>query len=271
MADMKDSIDSIIPAEVSELIEESQKIHGWIQKLAGLRDETTPAVYEKVDADYTARLGDVTSRLAEHQADLSKTLEKRRTGAERLRAERDEQAAELEEAKLRFAVGEYGSEEWDKQRGRIERGLQSLKDRLASEDAALEELEAILASIPGEGEAAPEEREKQPVWMKRDEPGETAPEDAPGAEIEADEAGGDDVAEKDVEETSPGEGRIVAAAEESARSTDGAAESRETRTEEGEYLDELEFLESLSLEEADRFDAVSAMLDEEEGGKGGSE
>ena len=33
-----------------------------------------------------------------------------------------------------------------------------------------------------------------------------------------------------------------------------------------EFMDELEFLESLSLDDADSFDAVSAMLDEDEGG-----
>jgi len=31
-----------------------------------------------------------------------------------------------------------------------------------------------------------------------------------------------------------------------------------------EFMDELEFLESLSLDDADNFDAVSAMLDEDE-------
>ncbi|MCL7972805.1 MAG: hypothetical protein M8866_12070, partial [marine benthic group bacterium] len=35
-----------------------------------------------------------------------------------------------------------------------------------------------------------------------------------------------------------------------------------------EFMDELEFLESLSLDDADSFDAVSAMLDEDESGSG---
>ena len=36
----------------------------------------------------------------------------------------------------------------------------------------------------------------------------------------------------------------------------------------GDFMDELEFLESLSLDDADNFDAVSAMLDEDEGESG---
>ena len=38
-----------------------------------------------------------------------------------------------------------------------------------------------------------------------------------------------------------------------------------------EFMDELEFLESLSLDDADSFDAVSAMLDEDEDSEGDGE
>lgn len=251
MADTKQSTDSAIPGEVTELIGESQKIQGWIEKLTELQDETTPTVYEKVHTDYRARLVEVTSRLSEHRSDLSRTLDKRRAGVEKLRADRDEQAADLEEAKLRFAVGEYGSDEWDERREGVERGLQSLKDRLAAEDATLEELEAIFSSIPPEGgtpEGAKEtaERPAKIVSAAADEA--EAAEDAP--------------AEKSEE---------AAAAARKARPQDETAKgSGETEGDDGEYLDELEFLESLSLEESDRFDAVSAMLDEEEGGEGSS-
>jgi hypothetical protein len=38
-----------------------------------------------------------------------------------------------------------------------------------------------------------------------------------------------------------------------------------------EFMDELEFLESLSLDDADSFDAVSAMLDEDKDSEGDGE
>ena len=41
-------------------------------------------------------------------------------------------------------------------------------------------------------------------------------------------------------------------------------EATEEPQEAAEFMDELEFLESLSLDDTDSFDAVSAMLDEEE-------
>ena len=288
MADTKQSTDPVVPAEVMELIAESQKIQGWIDKLAELQDETTPAVYEKVHTDYKVRLGTVTSRLSEHRSDLSRSLDERRTGAEALRAERDERAAELEEAKLRFAVGEYVSEEWDKQRESIEGQLESLKDRLSTEDTGLEELATILASIPdGDGEVSAEELETVTAgWQAQleakdvavaEEEVDAAAEAEPEvgeAELEAAEAELGEaepeaveppVAESDVAEEPSEETAEVAGAEEPPR--DGGSAD----TEDGEYLDELEFLESLSLAESERFDAVSAMLEEEEGGKGGSE
>ena len=290
MADTKQSTDPVVPAEVTELIAESQKIQGWINKLAELQDETTPAVYEKVHTDYKVRLGTVTSRLSEHRSDLSRAVDERRTGAGALRAERDERAAELEEAKLRFAVGEYVSEEWDEQRGSIEGQLESLKDRLSTEDAGLEELETILASIPdGDGEVSTDELEKVAAgWQAQletkdvaaaaaEEEVDAAAEARPEvgeAELEAAEAELDEaepeaveppVAESGVAEEPSEKTADVAVAEESPQ------EGGSADTEDGEYLDELEFLESLSLAESDRFDAVSAMLEEEEGGKGGSE
>jgi chromosome segregation ATPase len=288
MADTKRSTDPVVPAEVTELIDESQKIQGWIDKLAELQDETTPAVYEKVHTDYKVRLGAVTSRLSEHRSDLNRALDERRPGAEALRAELDERAAELEEAKLRFAVGEYVSEEWDEQRGSIEGQLESLKDRLSTEDAGLEELETVLGSIPdGDGDLSAEELatvaagwqaklQTEDVAASEEEteppPAAEEPEvvdaelEAAEAELEAAEAELDeaelDEAEPEAVEPSVAESGV---AEESPR------EGGSAKSEDGEYLDELEFLESLSLAESDRFDAVSAMLEEEEGGKGSSE
>jgi hypothetical protein len=49
--------------------------------------------------------------------------------------------------------------------------------------------------------------------------------------------------------------------------TEPAADEREP----AEFMDELEFLESLSLDEPDNFDAVSAMLDEDDGASGDDE
>jgi len=98
------------------------------------------------------------------------------------------------------------------------------------------------------------------------EPGGEGPADAPaeepaGTATEAADTGTDEASES---EAAPHDKQApsAVAAEETAPAPEDVA---------GDYLDELEFLESLSLEEAERFDAVSAMLDEDESGNGKKE
>ncbi len=273
--------DSVIPAEVSGLIDESQRIQGWIARLAEFEKETSPAVYEKVLTDYQSRLSGVTGKLAAHRVDLVGTLERNRADVESLRGERSEHAADLEEAKLRHAVGELADSDWEKRRSSIDGKLTSLDDRISARDATVTELESIISAIPAEGE---EGAAKIPAWMSGVEKETEREPEADEATAEAGPASEDEEADSEADE----EEIAVALAEEEpddeevARAVEGhgaggapeaeeAAASDEAPADEDEYLDELEFLESLSLEESDRFDAVSAMLEEDEGGKRASE
>ncbi len=272
--------DSVIPAEVSGLIDESQQIQGWIARLADFEKETSPAVYEKVLTDYQSRLTGVTGKLAAHRVDLVGSLERHRTDVESLRSERDEQAADLEEAKLRHAVGEIADSDWESRRSSIDGKLESLNDRISAHDATVAELESIISAIPAEGEEGEEGAAKVPTWMsgagKEAVESEPAEEAEPSGEAEADDEPSavedeDEIAVA-VAEEEPGDDEAGRPSED--RGGAGVAreaEEGEAPADEDEYLDELEFLESLSLEESDRFDAVSAMLEEDEGGKRASE
>ncbi len=81
---------------------------------------------------------------------------------------------------------------------------------------------------------------------------------------------GEEVAE--VEETREADPAAEVSEEEAVgepeEDTEAEAEPLPDEAEPGEFMDELEFLESLSLDDADQFDAVSAMLDEEEADSG---
>ncbi len=83
-----------------------------------------------------------------------------------------------------------------------------------------------------------------------------ADEDGEVAELEA------EVPEEEAVAEAGGESDVEAAEQEA------EAEPLPDEAEPGEFMDELEFLESLSLDDADQFDAVSAMLDEEEADSG---
>jgi len=250
MADKKNNDSAVIPSEVRELIQESQKIQGWVERLADHSAEARPEVFDKVRQDYDKRLQAVNGQLSQHRVQLEGSLETRRGEVESLRSDRDEHQAELEEAKLRHAVGEFGDSEWKKRQGNISESLDALDELLEEEESTVSELDAIIGSI---GSAGPR--------LVVDE----IEDAASGAEPHA--------AEEPAEERTEPEPAVdaVAAAVEDQTATLETSESQSESDDAdagGEYLDELEFLESLSLGDSDRFDAVSAMLEDEDGGKG---
>lgn len=275
--------DLVVPQEVLTLLEERTKVRGWLEKLQQFRREASSPVFERVQADYRGRLEAVNARLTEHRADLESSVARHRGRVEELQGDRDEKAAALEEAELRFRVGEYPQSEWDRRRSEAERAIQGLDAELKEERGALAELEKVLGDLVSERRAEPV-GPREEVGTEVAEP-EARPGWGPGPEREAAEreaapswpaalARGD-AAVGGAAETVPS-GREGPATPETGRGPVRPAGADEVvEEEEGEYVDELEFLESLSLEEAGRFDAVSLMLDEteegEEEGKEGGE
>ncbi|MFQ5690203.1 MAG: hypothetical protein ACE5HQ_08015 [Gemmatimonadota bacterium] len=234
--------EKIVPPEVMDLLEERSRIEAWLARLQELEADATPAVYEKVRSDYRERLSVANARLTEHQAELESSVAERRSRVDGLRADRERRAGELEEAKLRYTVGEFEEADWERRRTEAESALEELDQRLESASQALHELEGVLAALASSGTGSPSPAAGE--WTDIVEP--AAPGASPGDtpdELAATDEG--------AAEESPAELGAV--------DDDGAGSEAENDG----YLDELEFLESLSLEDSERFDAVSLMLDEE--------
>lgn len=282
MMEREEGIETLVPDEVLELLEERRRVQGWMEKLHELQAETTPTVYQKVRTDYEGRLREMNGRLAEHRSDLESSVARHRSRVEKLQAERDEAATRLEEAELRHRVGEFAEDEWERRRGEGEAAIGELDASLSHQREALARLERILEDlVSGRREAVETEAADTETG------GDDAPARAAGAGADADVRSGTDDAratgpeERLVKDWGSGGRRLVAdassaeeprSAEESRSRAGGGAGAADAPVEEdvaGEeaaagYLDELEFLESLSLDDAERFDAVSLMLDENE-------
>lgn len=294
MSNASDIKGTVVPAEVSDLISESQTIQGWMDRLAGHQNEADPAVFDRVRTDYQGRLDKVTAKLVQHRSKLVASLESRQKEVDSLQADRDTQAGHLEEARLRHAVGEFSDSQWDEARGNIEGSLSEVDELLGMEAGAVSELAAIIDSIgeggtPSASSTGPDsgaEEEFVAAVQSQAAPDATADQDGDedGHEAVGDgdheeaEAVADDARESDADESAEaGEEEDDVEITVEAEDDDPTAAVTETENETaeataevsdgegGEYLDELEFLESLSLDEPDRFDAVSAMLDEDEG------
>lgn len=253
--DQEGGAETIVPGEVLELLEERSRIQGWLDRLAELRAETTPAVHEKVKGDYEQRLQSVNGRLAEHRSDLETSAARHRSRVEKLQEEHDAAATRLEEAELRYRVGEYAEDDWERHREEGEAKARDLEAQLDREREALATLERVLGELVTGRRAAAE-----------------APSEDGGAEAEETRAPPSEAGAEAEAEASEAAVASAEAADDPARAGDPSADAADASGEAvddaaADYLDELEFLESLSLDETDRFDAVSAMLDEEKGGE----
>lgn len=271
MTDRDDRKATVVPEEVLELLEQRAQIEGWLDKLREIRDDCTPEVYEKVRSDYAGRLGDVNGRLAEHRSELESSLERHRARVEELEGGRAEAAAKLEEAKIRFRVGEYGDGEWEKRRAESEAKIEGLDADLNEERDALSALEKVLGDLAGGGPSTPDTPERREEGPPSEE------EDLVkgwgggrrGLVTASEENGGQQPAGAKASGAATGSSRRSSGteAEEVAQpaATGSPSETLDVPEEESDdYLDELEFLESLSLDDAEHFDAVSLMLDENE-------
>ncbi len=334
----KQKSQDVIPKKITELLEHRATLGKWLAKLEELSGTVRPEVYDRVRGDYEERLRSQEAELTAHRSEMETALEEHKTRVTVLESDRDDRAAELEEAQLRFAVGEFKEAEFRKHKSEHEERLASLDAELKSDQDALTKLEEVVGvlsslraaasgSAVAEGAAEPEPsgsaEKTDPTWgtargrpeqgvegavektksaaaaaavavadaraaeaaeeaiLESEEvgaePEETAgPEGGEDAEArwrealeaskprEAEAAQAEEAAEPSTEET-PAETEVAAeaVADDSAESIVESPADAAAKAEGGDYLDDLEFLESLSMDEIDRLDAVSAMLDEE--------
>ena len=147
-ASEKDTVET-----VEKLLTERRKVSGWLAALAARRAETSPAVYERVRDDYTAKLEKVQAKLVAASdavqvaaADLAGRLTDKEEGVAK---KRDERA----EAELRAAVGEYNEREWERRRTKLDDDLAVVtgeRDALRDE---LRKLRTVLDEVMSSGDA----------------------------------------------------------------------------------------------------------------------
>ena len=259
----------MIPEAIQGLLEKRRTFQGWLSRLDELGGEFRPAVAEKVRTDYAGRLAEVETELEGHRSELEAVLAERTEAAENVAEEHDARSAELEETQLRHAVGEFDDEEWERRRAEHQAGIDEIEAELTTQRSAVEALETVLAELVGTG-AGPAEVVSVAPEAEAVEVAEEGGEE----EAEDQDAAGDawmtrplDESETEVEDAvedvAAAEPADTAEAEEPAAAESEAEAPLDQGEPEEEFMDELEFLESLSLDDAENFDAVSAMLDED--------
>jgi hypothetical protein len=283
--------DLVIPDAIRTLLERRAQYMEWLAKLDDLGGKYRPEVAKRVRADYRDRLTGVEDELHGHREELETSLSQRQGQLAGFEQRHNVCAAELEEAELRHQVGEFDEGEWENRKEAHELEIAEVTSALNVEREAVAELGAVLLQVTAPSEAAATRRVEPGAWS---EPG-GVPSRRPVAETfpaSGKEPVGEAVVEELVEELVEEEsstdvleaaeevlGDLGAVIEETAdpeaaeevveQIVEETTEPEELITEEkgsgdgDEFLDELEFLESLSLDDPESFDAVSRMLEEE--------
>lgn len=229
-----------VSAEMRSLLERRSTLQDWLTSLDNLGSRYRPAVTERVREDYQARLGNVASELEGHRGAVESSLADRRRVEHEWDQRLDSKSAEIEESELRFQIGEFDESTWVSRRDEHASKLESIQAELDVAAAAVQEMETVLAELDGMSAAGrlrgPDPKsEPKPELVQQPDP---APEPEPKPDPVVD-------PEPVIE--------LV---------TD--AESTPKVEPNDDFPDELRFLESLSLDDTDSFDAVSRMLEDEE-------
>lgn len=134
---------------VAGLLLERQRYEGWLSSLEGKKASTPPHVFERVRADYEARLRSVVDQLVSRAADLEGAVASLRARVVELKRQGDSRRDERNEAELRATVGEYSPEEWQTLSAVADEEIARLDETRSEVTGELERLEHILDMAAG--------------------------------------------------------------------------------------------------------------------------
>jgi DNA repair exonuclease SbcCD ATPase subunit len=236
--------------EVATLLEERTRLQDWLAKLESAGAGANPRVVERVRNDYSDRLGTTLARLSEHLDSLRgerEGVEQRVGAAEQAHEEAQEQ---LEEQRLRNAIGELEAEEWEEREPSLTEAvertaaeLESLREEMRRLDELLAQIQNGAARVAAAEESTPQAGAEVPL---------APPEEALEGEGEAVAAADGDAGESEPaaasEESEPRPAEVLGdpLTDLDATGTLAVGESLEEAREELPESDELSFLEGVA-------------------------
>jgi len=134
---------------IEALLQQRAQFEQWITKLDATADKAPAAVRQKVRGDYETRLRGVIERLRGHANTITEELQRHRASQSELDERRRSAEEELAEAEVRYAVGEYGDDEWQRIREQSEGRLGEVREELrsiGSEITRLAEVQSLIAA-----------------------------------------------------------------------------------------------------------------------------
>lgn len=129
------------------LLAERDKVEAWLAALDARRESTPPAVFEKVQRDYRARLETLTTQLQERDREIEGRVNALATALAEVEREQVAKQEARAEAELRHAVGEYSEAQWAEVAGASDAELAAIEGRRAACARDHQAAVALLASV----------------------------------------------------------------------------------------------------------------------------
>ncbi len=144
-----------VTKEVDQLLKDREKYEAWLARLETEKGSTSQRAYERVRGDYQRRLDEISGQLRAHSDAIKAKLRGVEGKVADLEKERGARAEQLDEARLRHSVGEYGEgKEWADLEGRLTGSVQESERELEQARGEIDRLEQIIASVEGTGAEA---------------------------------------------------------------------------------------------------------------------
>lgn len=137
-------------SEVPALLEERRRYEAWLATLESRRESTPQHVFDRVKADYSARLQRVDEQLALHRHSIQEERTSLNSRRSLLEAEEQLRRDERFELELRSHVGEFAGSEAEAAFQAVDEALAQLASERQGLDARIKELDMLLAIRPPE-------------------------------------------------------------------------------------------------------------------------
>ncbi|HET7374870.1 MAG TPA: hypothetical protein VFJ20_15885, partial [Gemmatimonadaceae bacterium] len=142
-------------SEVPALLEERRRYEAWLATLESRRESTPQHVFDRVKADYSARLQRVDEQLALHRHSIQEERTSLNSRRSLLEAEEQLRRDERFELELRSHVGEFAGSEAEAAFQAVDEALAQLASERQALDARIKELDMLLAIRPPESHRVP--------------------------------------------------------------------------------------------------------------------
>jgi hypothetical protein len=153
---------------VSALLQQRAQLQQWLEKLEQHGGDASPAVVQRVRADYQERMLAVLDELGRHLDALRAERDARADAAQGAGTRHREAEERLEEARLRHLIGELAESEWLERRAPLEEAVDEARSERAEAEADAERLGELVAQVEaglhpaGAVAAEPEDEEEAP-------------------------------------------------------------------------------------------------------------